>query len=149
MFGGLRLPCWCLWILRPAIHPQNTRPREFGSGKSHPQPHAPSTTRHFVASPGSSKCNTLVIGGSMSGVEAASAIALNRSSSMLSANQISNNSNTKVHHIHSRSFGALPTYLPHGAAETPSFQPLDLAMYDLSRRPPGFIEYALGPHPRG
>ncbi|CAG8943467.1 unnamed protein product [Penicillium salamii] len=91
---------------------------------------------------------TLVIGGSMSGVEAASAAALGQSSSALSTHtrEIPAVQN-KVHHIHSRPFWALPTYLPHGPEENPSFQPLDLAMYDLSRRPAGPIEYALGPIP--
>jgi hypothetical protein len=104
---------------------------------------------NFLHSPGNdnTKGNTLVVGGSMSGVEAASAIALNRSSSMLSSNEFLRTSNTKVHHIHSRPFWTLPTYLPGGAEEAPSFQPLDLAMCDLSRRPQGPIEYALGPIP--
>lgn len=82
----------------------------------------------------------------MSGVEAASAVCLNQSSSALSTNEIPN-FNTRVHHIHSRPFWALPTYLPHGDEDSPSFHPLDLAMYDLGRRPPGPIEYALGPIP--
>jgi hypothetical protein len=87
----------------------------------------------------------VIIGGSMSGVEAASAIALHQSSTALSTNKI-RPSPTKVHHIHSRPFWALPTYLPHESKEeTLSFLPLDLAMYDLARRPPGPIEYALGP----
>jgi hypothetical protein len=86
----------------------------------------------------------VIIGGSMSGVEAASAIALHQSSTALSTEQI-RPSAAKVHHIHSRSFWALPTYLPQESEETASFLPLDLAMYDLARRPPGPIEYALGP----
>ncbi|KAJ6022588.1 hypothetical protein N7460_012983 [Penicillium canescens] len=86
----------------------------------------------------------VIIGGSMSGVEAASAVALHQSSTALSTEQI-HPSAAKVHHIHSRSFWALPTYLPQESEETASFLPLDLAMYDLARRPPGTIEYALGP----
>ncbi|KAJ5826933.1 FAD-dependent pyridine nucleotide-disulfide oxidoreductase [Penicillium robsamsonii] len=90
----------------------------------------------------------VVIGGSMSGVEAASAVALHQSSSALSTNRIPHPQETKVHHIHSRPFWALPTYLPHEASDgIPSFLPLDLAMYDLGRRPPGPIEYTLGPVP--
>ncbi|KZN93271.1 Flavin-containing monooxygenase FMO GS-OX3 [Penicillium chrysogenum] len=89
----------------------------------------------------------VVIGGSMSGVEAASAVAL-RQSSTLSTNRIPHTQETKVHHIHSRPFWALPTYLPHESPDgSPSFLPLDLAMYDLGRRPPGPIDYALGPIP--
>ncbi|CAG8091999.1 unnamed protein product [Penicillium olsonii] len=89
---------------------------------------------------------TLVIGGSMSGVEAASAVALGQSSLSAHMREMPTAQN-KVHHIHSRPFWALPTYLPHGPEDNPSFQPLDLAMYDLSRRPPGPVEYALGPIP--
>jgi hypothetical protein len=89
----------------------------------------------------------VVIGGSMSGVEAASAVALHQSSSTLS-NGIPHTQETKVHHIHSRPFWTLPTYLPHESADgSLSFLPLDLAMYDLGRRPPGPIEYTLGPIP--
>jgi hypothetical protein len=84
----------------------------------------------------------------MSGVEAASAVALRQSSSALSTNRIPHTQETKVHHIHSRPFWTLPTYLPHESPDgSPSFLPLDLAMYDLARRPPGPIDYALGPIP--
>jgi hypothetical protein len=48
-----------------------------------------------------------------------------------------------VHHITTRPFWAVPTYLPTSAGE--SFLPLDLVMYDLSRRPAGEIEYSFGP----
>ncbi|KAJ5188435.1 hypothetical protein N7491_004760 [Penicillium cf. griseofulvum] len=90
----------------------------------------------------------VVVGGSMSGVEAASAVALHQSSSTLSTNGIPHTQETKVHHIHSRPFWTLPTYLPHESPDgSPSFLPLDLAMYDLGRRPPGPIEYTLGPIP--
>ncbi|OQE41021.1 hypothetical protein PENCOP_c005G00652 [Penicillium coprophilum] len=90
----------------------------------------------------------VVIGGSMSGVEAASAVALHQSSSALSSNQIPDTREIKVHHIHSRPFWSLPTYLPHESPDgTPFFLPLDLAMYDLGRRPPGPIQYTLGPVP--
>ncbi|KAJ5793783.1 FAD-dependent pyridine nucleotide-disulfide oxidoreductase [Penicillium paradoxum] len=88
----------------------------------------------------------VVIGGSMSGVEAASAVALHQSSSTLSSTGVPCAQEVKVHHIHSRPFWTLPTYLPHESSEgTLSFLPLDLAMYDIGRRPPGPIEYALGP----
>ncbi|KAJ5181915.1 hypothetical protein N7449_012062 [Penicillium cf. viridicatum] len=90
----------------------------------------------------------VVIGGSMSGVEAASAVALRQSSSTLSTHRIPYPQETKVHHIHSRPFWTLPTYLPHESSDgSPSFLPLDLAMYDLGRRPLGPIDYALGPIP--
>ncbi|CAI7620490.1 unnamed protein product [Penicillium viridicatum] len=90
----------------------------------------------------------VVIGGSMSGVEAASAVALRGSSSTLSTHRIPYPQENKVHHIHSRPFWSLPTYLPHESPDgSPSFLPLDLAMYDLGRRPPGPIDYSLGPIP--
>lgn len=84
----------------------------------------------------------------MSGVEAASALALRESSLRLSTDPDSGSSQSdhKVYHIHSRPFWTLPTYLPYETSElTVSFLPLDLVMYDLSRRPPGPIEYGIGP----
>ncbi|KAF3397881.1 hypothetical protein F1880_005974 [Penicillium rolfsii] len=92
--------------------------------------------------------HTVVIGGSMSGVEAASALALRESSSRIFTNPVttSSYSNRKVYHINSRPFWTLPTYLPcETSKETVSFFPLDWAMYDLGRRPPGPVEYNLGP----
>ncbi|RHZ55313.1 uncharacterized protein CDV56_102785 [Aspergillus thermomutatus] len=74
----------------------------------------------------------VVVGGSMSGVEAASSLALHVSSL-------------------SRPFWTVPTYIPHEqrdnatGTETVSLLPLDLAMYDLARRPPGPVEYGFGP----
>ncbi|KAJ5091610.1 FAD-dependent pyridine nucleotide-disulfide oxidoreductase [Penicillium alfredii] len=90
-----------------------------------------------------------VIGGSMSGVEAAAAVALHQSSSMLATGPRPLALQQKtVHHIYSRPFWTLPTYLPCvSSKDAASFLPLDLAMYDLSRRPPGPIEYAPGPIP--
>ncbi|KAJ5658463.1 FAD-dependent pyridine nucleotide-disulfide oxidoreductase [Penicillium longicatenatum] len=92
--------------------------------------------------------NIAIIGGSMSGVEAASAVALHQSSDAHNKAQVDKH---VVHHIHSRPFWTLPTHLPHETSEiseTVSFLPLDLAMYDLGRRPPGPIEYALGVIPK-
>jgi len=90
-----------------------------------------------------------IIGGSLSGVEAASALALKKSSLKLNVPaEHQNKARQAVYHIYSRPFWCLPTYLPHDAPEDKvSFLPLDLAMYDLGRRPPGPIEYALGPIP--
>ncbi|KAJ5917650.1 FAD-dependent pyridine nucleotide-disulfide oxidoreductase [Penicillium verhagenii] len=89
--------------------------------------------------------NVAIVGGSMSGAEAASAVALHQSSWALS-NTSPDKKGQMVHHIHSRPFWTLPTHLPHENPEesTISFLPLDLSMYDLGRRPPGPIEYALG-----
>lgn len=90
--------------------------------------------------------NVAIIGGSMSGVEAASAVALHQSS--WHAHNEAQADKHIVHHVHSRPFWTLPTHLPHETSETVSFLPLDLAMYDLGRRPPGPIEYALGVIPK-
>ncbi|KAF3393197.1 Proline-specific permease [Talaromyces pinophilus] len=82
----------------------------------------------------------LVVGGSMSGAEAAASIALDLSPT----NTVPKTNKPVIHHITTRPFWAVPTYLP--ANDQPgSFLPLDIVMYDLSRRPPGEIQYALGP----
>ncbi|EED24311.1 conserved hypothetical protein [Talaromyces stipitatus ATCC 10500] len=77
----------------------------------------------------------LVVGGSMSGAEAAASLALDLSSLP---------SQKSVHHITTRPFWAIPTYLPSNN-QPGSFLPLDIVMYDLSRRPPGDIQHTLGP----
>ncbi|KAF7716069.1 Flavin-containing monooxygenase family protein [Penicillium ucsense] len=89
---------------------------------------------------------TLVVGGSMSGVEAASTLALRRSSLSSSiAPSTLQHKKTTITHVHSRPIWCLPLYLPQDhPSGTSSFLPLDLAMYDLSRRPPGPVEYAIG-----
>lgn len=92
----------------------------------------------------------VVIGGSLSGTEATSTVALHVSSSKFAqepAEQV-----YEVHHVCTRPFWTIPAYLPRETTdtstdETISFIPLDLVMYDLSRRPPGPIEYAFGPIP--
>lgn len=104
---------------------------------------------HYLFSDTLGRGDIAVIGGSMSGVEAAAAAALRKSSAALSTNQrdVYKNRDT-VHHVYSRPFWTLPTYLPQETSEeTVSFLPLDLVMYDLGRRPPGPIDYALGPIP--
>lgn len=97
----------------------------------------------------------VVIGGSMSGVEAASTLALRISSSRFTSDK--SWTGYEVHHICTKPFWVLPTYLPQTATNTDpegkermvSFLPLDLVMYDLSRRSPGSderpIEYSIGP----
>jgi hypothetical protein len=94
----------------------------------------------------------VVVGGSMSGVEAASALALHISSLRYAPGpSMQAGSFPEVYHISSRPFWTVPTYLPHTqrdnatGTETVSLLPLDLAMYDLARRPPGPVEYAFGP----
>ncbi|PYI19406.1 hypothetical protein BO99DRAFT_402799 [Aspergillus violaceofuscus CBS 115571] len=93
---------------------------------------------------GSGAGKLVVVGGSMSGVEAASAVALHLSSMNPGPGQL------EVHHVCSRPFWTVPTYLPRSSPnQAPGtsvpFLPLDLVFYDRARRPPGPIEYAVGP----
>ena len=92
----------------------------------------------------------VVIGGSLSGTEAVSTLALHVSSSKFTREQAEKA--YQVHHVCTRPFWTIPAYLPRETTYTPtdktvSFISLDLVMYDLSRRPPGPIEYAFGPVP--
>ncbi|OXV12061.1 hypothetical protein Egran_00176, partial [Elaphomyces granulatus] len=104
--------------------------------------------------PGSSGGKLVVIGGSLSATEAASSLALHLSSAAHTPG-LSDQcwKGYTVQHICSRPFWSLPMHLPNIAsnetskAQPPSFLPLDLAMYDLSRRPPGLVNYSLGPVP--
>ena len=104
--------------------------------------------QHLLQEPDMTTGKVIVIGGSMSGAEAASTLALHLSSTSL---QSQSRTNYQVHHICTRPFWTVPTYLPHeipdhsSGEKKISFLPLDLVMYDLARRPPGPIEYALGP----
>lgn len=92
----------------------------------------------------------VVIGGSMSGVEAASSLALHVSSLNFSPGSAAQAGNGyEVWHVGSGPFWVLPTYLPHqyagGSEGSMPFVPLDLSLYDLGRRPPGASEFAFGP----
>ncbi|OJJ35317.1 hypothetical protein ASPWEDRAFT_40524 [Aspergillus wentii DTO 134E9] len=110
--------------------------------------HKTGTLNHLFRGYDNTRGKVVVIGGSMSGAEAASALALHHSSLKLAG---SNQSwqEYEVHHVCTRPFRTIPTYLPHVSGdmsqENVSFQPLDIVMYDLARRPPGPIEYAFGP----
>lgn len=109
--------------------------------------HDANDIQHFLQEPDTPTRKVVVIGGSMSGAEAASTLALHLSSTTL----LQSRANYQVHHICTRPFWTVPTYLPHeipdhsSGKKKISFLPLDLVMYDLSRRSPGPIEYALGP----
>ncbi|KAI9857787.1 MAG: hypothetical protein M1813_008038 [Trichoglossum hirsutum] len=94
----------------------------------------------------------LVVGGSLSGAEAASSLALRLSDEKHSPPpSCKKTSNYAVHHVVSRPFWVLPPIIPldpvaQVASEatpsynpSPTFLPLDLCMYDLSRRPPGEV----------
>ncbi|KAL2820774.1 hypothetical protein BJX63DRAFT_284173 [Aspergillus granulosus] len=94
----------------------------------------------------------VVVGGSMSGVEAATSIALHLSSLKFkpgSSEQVG--SGYEVWHLSTSPFWVLPTYLPHQYSGDPSktrtmpILPLDLFLYDLSRRPAGTVNLAYGP----
>lgn len=100
----------------------------------------------------SPKGKLVVIGGSMSGVEAASSLALHISSLDFTPGSASQaGKDYEVWHVGSGPFWVLPTYLPHQYAGDSSekdsipFVPLDLSLYDLGRRPPGMSELAFGP----
>ncbi|GFF47029.1 flavin-containing monooxygenase FMO GS-OX-like 8 [Aspergillus udagawae] len=105
-----------------------------------------------IVEKGSDGGRLVVVGGSMSGVEAASSLALHVSSLRSSPEpSMRTSSFPEIYHISSRPFWTVPTYIPHTqrdnatGTETVSLLPLDLAMYDLARRPPGPVEYAFGP----
>ncbi|KAI9809385.1 MAG: hypothetical protein M1827_006897 [Pycnora praestabilis] len=94
----------------------------------------------------------VVIGGGMSGAEAAASLAFQISSSRHSPSPSSDCASFMVYHIITRPFYCLPPLLPkdpvnsdkrQGKAQisnpAPTFLPLDLCMYDLSRRADGPI----------
>ena len=89
----------------------------------------------------------------MSGAEAASALALHLSSlkhaDSTSTKGIEGHRGYEVHHVCTKPFWTLPTYLPQASLDEAtyrvSFLPLDLVLYNLNRRPPGPVEYSFGP----
>ncbi|KAL4742865.1 hypothetical protein BDV11DRAFT_202323 [Aspergillus similis] len=92
----------------------------------------------------------VVIGGSMSGVEAATSLALHLSSLSFSPGPSNQEHNYEVWHIGTGPYWVLPTYLPHQYAKdtqenTMPFVPLDLSLYDIARRPPGMTGVVFGP----
>lgn len=98
------------------------------------------SSSQILTSLGGDDGKILVVGGSMSGAEAAASIALDLPSKSTDLET----KRPEIHHITTRPFWAVPTYLP--SNDQPGyFLPLDIVMYDLSRRPPGDIQYALGP----
>ncbi|KAL4886411.1 hypothetical protein BJY04DRAFT_213179 [Aspergillus karnatakaensis] len=94
----------------------------------------------------------VVIGGSMSGVEAATSLALHLSSLNFTPGTEEQAGKTyEVWHIGPGPFWVLPTNLPHKFGDEEArksmipFVPLDLFLYDLDRRPPGTRGLAFGP----
>ncbi|KAK3044422.1 hypothetical protein LTS18_001328, partial [Coniosporium uncinatum] len=99
--------------------------------------------RHIsdIALPRDTPGSIVVIGGGMSGAEAAGNLAFQISNSKYS--KLSTDfTNYQIYHVFSRPFYVLPTYLPQDPVtesktqnRAPSFVPLDLTMFDLGRRP--------------
>ncbi|KAL2845687.1 hypothetical protein BJY01DRAFT_177580 [Aspergillus pseudoustus] len=94
----------------------------------------------------------VVIGGSMSGIEAATSLALYLSSIKFRSGWADQaESGHEVWHLSTSPFWVLPTYLPHQYSDDASKKstmpllPLDLFLYDLSRRPAGMVNLAYGP----
>ncbi|KAL3468251.1 hypothetical protein BJX64DRAFT_87328 [Aspergillus heterothallicus] len=100
----------------------------------------------------SKKGKIVVVGGSMSGVEAATSLALHLSSIYFGPGSSGQaGSGYEVWHLSTSPFWVLPSYVPHQYSDDPSKKstmpllPLDLFLYDLSRRPAGTVNLAYGP----
>ncbi|KAF2184964.1 hypothetical protein K469DRAFT_665728 [Zopfia rhizophila CBS 207.26] len=86
--------------------------------------------------------NIVVVGGGISGCEAAATAAFQISSAKYSPGPKPEWANSKVYHVFNRPFYCLPRYLPQdpynqaiqGYTPAPKFLPLDLTLYNLSRR---------------
>ncbi|KAF2876158.1 hypothetical protein BDV95DRAFT_602174 [Massariosphaeria phaeospora] len=96
----------------------------------------------------------VVVGGSISGCEAAASAAFQISDAKASPDLRNLRlANSVVYHVFNRPFYSLPRYLPvnpyHAATErhnvAPTFLPLDLLMYNLSRRGDDAIHASNGP----
>jgi hypothetical protein len=92
----------------------------------------------------------VVIGGGISGSEAAAQVAMQISSAKHSPGTKPAHANSRVYHIVNRPFYAMPRYLPQdpvtpGSALNlaPSFLPLDLVLYNLTRRGGGEISASI------
>lgn len=95
------------------------------------------------------KTKIVVIGGSMSGGEAAATLAFHVSSLRNSpGTQSAHPEQLSVHHITPRPFWSVPPYVPLNPIANdvsnpcPTFVPLDVVMADLSRRPSENIRFA-------
>jgi hypothetical protein len=87
----------------------------------------------------------VVIGGGISGSEAAAQAALQISNAKYSPGDTESvHANSRVYHIINRPFYCLPRYLPLDPKNpAPCFLPLDLVLYNLSRRADGKITAAI------
>lgn len=105
-----------------------------------------------VSSLNTSPGNIVVIGGGISGSEAAAAAAFQISNAKYAPGTKPACANSKIIHIINRPFYCLPRYLPqepYNPAKqdfnlAPHFLPLDLALYNLSRRGEGQIRASNG-----
>ncbi|KAF2499836.1 FAD/NAD(P)-binding domain-containing protein [Lophium mytilinum] len=99
--------------------------------------------------------NIVVVGGGISGSEAAAKAAFQISNAKYGAVENTKLGNQKVYHVLSRPFYCLPRYLPQDPYSpnkqdyniAPTFLPLDACMYNLTRRPAGPITPAHGRMP--
>ncbi|KAI9855339.1 MAG: hypothetical protein M1824_006189 [Vezdaea acicularis] len=97
---------------------------------------------------GSGPHKVAVIGGAMSGAEAAASLAMQLSSSRYSPGTIATSREVQIHHVVSRPFWCMPHLVPEAPDQAKTtFTPLDLCMYDLSRRPSDQITLQTGPVP--
>ncbi|KAF2749348.1 hypothetical protein M011DRAFT_493076 [Sporormia fimetaria CBS 119925] len=97
--------------------------------------------------------NIVVVGGGMSGSEAAATAALELSNAKYATGEQKRGwAESKVYHVFDRPFYCVPRYIPrnpYNAARqdyrlAPDFLPLDLVFYDLSRRGRGIINASNG-----
>ncbi|KAF2201357.1 hypothetical protein GQ43DRAFT_431694 [Delitschia confertaspora ATCC 74209] len=78
--------------------------------------------------------NIVVIGGSISGSEAAAEAAFQISNARYSPGDTPNWARCKVYHVIAKPFYCLPKYVPTTQSPAPNFLPLDLELYQLGSR---------------
>ncbi|KAI9788950.1 MAG: hypothetical protein M1833_002793 [Piccolia ochrophora] len=121
----------------------------FGAGQRHP--HAPNLKedtapdeRKVVVDQG----KIVVVGGSLSGAEAATILARQQSSALYSPSTATARPRRHILHVTSRAFWALPSLLPADplvdgeSNPAPTFLPLDVCMYDVAKLAPGPVQIA-------
>ncbi|KAF2003520.1 hypothetical protein P154DRAFT_543874 [Amniculicola lignicola CBS 123094] len=111
--------------------------------------------RHISSLTSTSGSIVVVVGGGISGSEAAATVATQISSAKHSPGPKLAYAESKVYHVLNRPFYCLPRYIPQNTYRpetqsynlSPSFLPLDLLLYDLSRRGGGLISASNGQVP--
>ena len=122
---------------RAAPHVRQSQ-MQHGSGKRIQH----STQFRDVASFSDDAGKVVVVGGGISGSEAAATAAFQISSAKHSPGEKPAWADSKVYHVFDRPFYALPRYVPQNPYNpaiqdfslSPNFLPVDLALYDISRR---------------